>query len=73
GRFWFRTGQRDLEKLGVISKRMPVISIVMLVGLVAMAALPPLTGFAGEWVFYRSFFKLDNSGAFLGRLLGPLL
>ncbi len=48
---------------------MPVISIAMLVGLMAMAALPPLNGFAGEWVIYQSFFKLGNSGAFVGRLL----
>lgn len=52
---------------------MPVISIAMLVGLMAMAALPPLNGFAGEWVIYQSFFKLSNSGAFIARLLGPLL
>ncbi|EBW9225907.1 formate hydrogenlyase subunit 3 [Salmonella enterica subsp. enterica serovar Enteritidis] len=73
GSIWFRTGHRDIEKLGGIGKRMPVISIAMLVGLMAMAALPPLNGFAGEWVIYQSFFKLGNSGAFVGRLLGPLL
>ncbi|EEC6052940.1 formate hydrogenlyase subunit 3 [Salmonella enterica] len=70
GSIWFRTGHRDIEKLGGIGKRMPVISIAMLVGLMA---LPPLNGFAGEWVIYQSFFKLGNSGAFVGRLLGPLL
>lgn len=73
GSVWFRTGHRDIEKLGGIGKKMPVISIAMLVGLMAMAALPPLNGFAGEWVIYQSFFKLSNSGAFVARLLGPLL
>lgn len=48
GSIWFRTGHRDIEKLGGIGKRMPVISIAMLVGLMAMAALPPLNGFAGR-------------------------
>ncbi len=52
---------------------MPVISLAMLVGLMAMAALPPLNGFAGEWVIYQSFFALGQSEAFIGRLLGPLL
>ena len=51
---------------------MPVISLAMLVGLMAMAALP-LNGFAGEWVIYQSFFALGQSEAFIGRLLGPLL
>lgn len=73
GSVWFRTGHRDIEKLGGIGKKMPVISIAMLVGLMAMAALPPLNGFAGEWVIYQSFFKLSNSGAFVARLFGPLL
>ena len=45
----------------------------MLVGLMAMAALPPLNGFAGEWVIYQSFFKMSTGDLFIGRLLGPLL
>ncbi|HHG8772805.1 TPA: formate hydrogenlyase subunit 3 [Raoultella planticola] len=73
GAVWFRTGHRDIEKLGGIGKRMPLISLAMLVGLMAMATLPPLNGFAGEWVIYQSLFKLSTGGAFIGRLLGPLL
>ncbi|WP_241722902.1 formate hydrogenlyase subunit 3 [Raoultella sp. HC6] len=73
GAVWFRTGHRDIEKLGGIGKRMPLISLSMLVGLMAMAALPPLNGFAGEWVIYQSFFRLSTGEAFIGRLLGPLL
>ena len=73
GAVWFRTGHRDIEKLGGMGKRMPLISLSMLVGLMAMTALPPLNGFAGEWVIYQSFFKLSTSDAFIGRLLGPLL
>ncbi len=73
GAVWFRTGHRDIEKLGGIGKKMPLISLAMLVGLMAMAALPPLNGFAGEWVIYQSFFKLSTGEVFIGRLLGPLL
>ena len=36
GSVWFRTGHRDIEKLGGIGKKMPVISLAMLVGLMAM-------------------------------------
>jgi formate hydrogenlyase subunit 3 len=45
----------------------------MLVGLMAMAALPPLNGFAGEWVIYQAFFDLGAQPLFITRLLGPLL
>lgn len=73
GALWFGTGFRDIEKLGGMGKTMPVISLAMLVGLMAMAALPPLNGFAGEWVIYQSFFRLSASGTFVLQLLGPLL
>ena len=73
GSVWFRTGHRDIEKLGGIGKKMPLISLSMLVGLMAMAALPPLNGFAGEWVIYQSFFALGQSDLFIARLLGPML
>jgi len=73
GAVWFRTGHRDIEKLGGIGKRMPLISIAMLIGLMAMAALPPLNGFAGEWVIYQSFFHLGTLPLFITRFLGPML
>lgn len=73
GAVWFRTGHRDIEKLGGIGKRMPLISLAMLVGLMAMAALPPLNGFAGEWLIYQSFFHLGTLPSFVARFLGPLL
>ena len=73
GAVWFRTGHRDIEKLGGIGKRMPLISIAMLIGLMAMAALPPLNGFAGEWLIYQSFFHLGTLPLFVARFLGPML
>ncbi len=73
GAVWFRTGHRDIEKLGGIGKLMPTISISMLIGLMAMAALPPLNGFAGEWVIYQSFFRLSSLPLWAGRILGPML
>lgn len=73
GAVWYRTGERDIEKLGGLGKRMPLVSLAMLIGLMSMAALPPLSGFAGEWVIYQSLFRLGTSEAFVARLLGPLL
>ncbi|HGJ5866007.1 MAG TPA: formate hydrogenlyase subunit 3 [Arsenophonus nasoniae] len=73
GAVWFRTGYLDIEKLGGIGKRMPLLALAMLVGLMSMAALPPLNGFAGEWIIYQSFFRLGEQPAFISRLLGPLL
>jgi len=73
GAIRFQTGHYDIEKLGGIGKRMPLISLIMLVGLMSMAALPPLNGFASEWLIYQSFFRLSTHPLFVDRLLGPLL
>ncbi len=46
------TGTKDIEKLGGLMKRMPRTAIPMLLGAVAMSGLPPLNGFASEWLLY---------------------
>jgi NADH:ubiquinone oxidoreductase subunit 5 (subunit L)/multisubunit Na+/H+ antiporter MnhA subunit len=48
------TGTKDLEQLGGLLRRMPIAGSLMLIGAVAIAALPPLNGFASEWLLYRS-------------------
>jgi formate hydrogenlyase subunit 3/multisubunit Na+/H+ antiporter MnhD subunit len=48
------TGTRDLERLGGLLRRMPVAGALTLVGAISIAALPPLNGFASEWLLYRS-------------------
>ncbi len=51
------TGTRDMEKLGGLMKRMPWTASAMMVGAVAIAALPPLNGFVSEWLMYLSLLK----------------
>ncbi|HEY6038197.1 MAG TPA: proton-conducting transporter membrane subunit [Kofleriaceae bacterium] len=46
------TGTRDLEQMGGLAKRMPLTGALMILGSVAIAALPPLNGFASEWLIY---------------------
>ncbi|MFC2253487.1 hydrogenase 4 subunit B [Labrys portucalensis] len=48
------TGQRDLNALGGLIHRMPVTSVVVLVACVAISALPPLNGFASEWLTFQA-------------------
>jgi hydrogenase-4 component B len=51
------TGTKDMEKLGGLMKRMPWTACAMMVGAVAIAALPPLNGFVSEWLMYLSLLK----------------
>lgn len=55
---------RDLERMGGLLARMPVSGVCMLVGGVALAGLPPLNGFAGEWLLFRAL--LDGGLALAG-------
>src|SRR5471030_785036 len=73
GEIEMQTGIKDMEKLGGIARRMPWTAVAMLIALMSMAALPPLNGFASEWLLYQSLFQLSSSHVFVARLLGPLL
>jgi formate hydrogenlyase subunit 3/multisubunit Na+/H+ antiporter MnhD subunit len=45
-------GSKDLERLGGLLRRMPWTGSAMILGAVAIAGLPPLNGFASEWLVY---------------------
>ncbi|GAB4382626.1 hydrogenase 4 subunit B [Albidovulum sp.] len=47
-------GRRDLDALGGLIHRMPVTAALALVGVTAIAALPPLNGFVSEWLLFQS-------------------
>ncbi len=48
------TGERDMERLGGLIGRMPQTALAFLVGCVAISALPPLNGFASEWLAFQA-------------------
>jgi formate hydrogenlyase subunit 3/multisubunit Na+/H+ antiporter MnhD subunit len=49
------TRERSLGKLGGLIHRMPWVAWCALVGTVAIAGLPPLNGFASEWLLLQAF------------------
>ncbi|HET7342969.1 MAG TPA: hydrogenase 4 subunit B, partial [Methylomirabilota bacterium] len=48
------THTRNMEALGGLIKRMPRTALLFLVGSAAIAALPPLNGFASEWLVFQT-------------------
>ncbi len=48
------TGERDMETMGGLIHRMPRTSLAFLTGCVAIAGLPPLNGFASEWLTFQA-------------------
>ncbi|MBI2836871.1 MAG: hypothetical protein HYX75_01025 [Acidobacteria bacterium] len=71
------TGTREMDHLGGLLKRMPRTGLAFLVGAVAISGLPPLNGFASEWLLYLgSFQTLQESGSsawLAGGLAAPAL
>jgi hydrogenase-4 component B len=55
-------GTRDLNRLGGLVRRMPQTSVLFLVGALAISALPPLNGFASEWLMFQALLLLAADG-----------
>jgi hydrogenase-4 component B len=49
------TGTRQIEHLGGLLRRMPWTGLCFLVGAMAISGLPPLNGFASEWLTFQAF------------------
>lgn len=49
------TGERNMGRLGGLIHHMPWASVLMLVGVLAIAGLPPLNGFVSEWLLLQAF------------------
>lgn len=49
------TGERNMGRLGGLIRRMPWTALLMLVGVLAIAGLPPLNGFVSEWLLLQAF------------------
>ncbi len=53
------TRERNLNKLGGLAHSMKYTSILFLVGLAAVAGLPPMNGFASKIIIYESVYKVS--------------
>ncbi len=64
------TAERNLGKLGGLIRYMPWVAWATLVGVLASAGLPPLSGFVSEWLLLQSFlFTPGLPDSFLNMLI----
>ena len=49
------TGTRQIEQFGGLLQRMPWTGLLFLSGAMAISGLPPLNGFASEWLTFQGF------------------
>jgi hydrogenase-4 component B len=57
------TGTTDLDRMGGLIRKMPVTAAYMLVGCLAISALPPFNGFVSEWLTLQSFLRASELGS----------
>ncbi|MCI4463918.1 MAG: hypothetical protein JHC30_07120 [Caldisericum sp.] len=53
----YRTGTKNLPELGGLIKKMPVSFISMLLGIIAVAGIPPLNGFNSKYLIYEALIQ----------------
>ena len=66
------TGERNLGRLGGLIHRMPWVAWLTLIGVLAIAGLPPLNGFVSEWLLLQSFLFADGVPHEFVNLLIPM-
>jgi len=52
-----RTGTRSLHEMGGLIKKMPFSFFSVLIGIIALAGIPPLSGFGGKWLLYNALLE----------------
>lgn len=72
GSFERSVGSLELDRLGGLLRRMPWTGAAFLVGAMAIAGLPPLNGFASEWLVLQALIHVPMSGGVGGGLAGSV-
>jgi hydrogenase-4 component B len=72
GSFERMTGSLELDRLGGLLRRMPWTGGAFLVGAMAIAGLPPLNGFASEWLTLQALLHVSAAGGVGDGLAGDL-
>lgn len=65
------TGERDMEHLGGLIKRMPQTAIAFLAGSTAISALPPFNGFVSEWLTFQAILLSPRLPQWLLKFMVP--
>lgn len=66
------TGEKGIDRMGGIACVLPALSAVALIGILALAAIPPMNGFVSEWMMLQSLLGTDAMASDL-RVAMPLL
>ena len=66
------TGIRDMNKMGGLASKMPITALLWICGALILSALPPLSGFAAEWVLFTGIFTFGVGAIPVGLIIAIL-
>jgi hydrogenase-4 component B len=66
------TNSRNMETMGGLAKKMPYTSVMMLLALLSLAAIPPFAGFVSEWLIFQSLLQSATLPDILVKILIPI-
>jgi formate hydrogenlyase subunit 3/multisubunit Na+/H+ antiporter MnhD subunit len=64
----YRTGKKNIEDLGGLSKAMPLTFFAALVFALSISGVPPLNGFASKWMIYQGIIDFGNGTGIANKL-----
>jgi len=73
GAIYYATKETSLDKLGGLARNMKYTTVFFIIGLLAVAGMPPLNGFASKILIYESTFQLNPILAIVAILCSILL
>lgn len=72
GSILYSTHTKNIEELGGLIKKMPIMSLLFLIGVLSISALPPFSGFVSEWLLLQSLLFSFSSTDTLIRIALPV-
>ncbi len=72
GAFERAAGSLEIDRIGGLLHRMPRTGLAFLVGAMAIAGLPPLNGFASEWLTLQALLAVPGNGGVAAGLAGAV-
>jgi hydrogenase-4 component B len=61
GSILYSAHTKNIEELGGLIKKMPIMAFLFLIGVLSISALPPFSGFVSEWLLLQSLLLSFNS------------
>lgn len=63
-----QTGENEIDRLGGLSKAMPVTFIAALVFALSISGIPPFNGFSSKWMIYQGIIDFGNGAGIANKL-----